>query len=154
MNLRIYSFAELDPNLLYSILRLRQQVFVIEQQSIYDDIDNLDQDAMHLCIHAQSTADVLGYLRFRLVQAAKIMKIERVVVGQPHRCKGIAKLLLNTAIEQAHLRQIDSINLSAQCDVTSYYQQWGFTPSGTVYDDGGIDHMDMTLSLKRKTPSQ
>ncbi|GAB5383626.1 MAG: GNAT family N-acetyltransferase [Aliiglaciecola sp.] len=143
MEHKIYRFEELSPELLYSILRLRESVFVIEQQSIYEDIDGLDQEAWHLCIFDKE--QLIGYLRLRLIVEKDLAKIERVVVDVAHRSKGAASFLMKVAmqkvIDQTEFKQI---TLSAQTAVLRYYQKLGFVAHGDTYLDGGIPHIDMS----------
>lgn len=143
MDYKIYRFEELSLSLLYSILRLRENVFVIEQQSIYEDIDGLDQEAFHLCIFEKE--QLIGYLRLRLIDTDQLAKIERVVVGAAHRSKGAAGVLMQAAMDKViQETTLAEITLSAQTSVISYYQHLGFVEHGDTYLDGGIPHRDMT----------
>lgn len=143
MEYKIYRFEELSLSLLYSILRLRETVFVIEQQSIYEDIDGLDENAFHLCIFEEQ--QLIGYLRLRLIDTKQLAKIERVVVGAAHRSKGAARVLMKAAMDKViQETTLDKITLSAQTSVIPYYQNLGFVEHGETYLDGGIPHKDMT----------
>ena len=138
----------LSLELLYSIMALRQRVFVVEQQSIYTDLDGMDQSALHLCVQEQANDDLLGYTRLRIDESAKVAKIERVVIDQKYRGKGIANQLIEACIDKAISQQLITIKLSAQLEVIPYYEKWGFVAIGDVYDDGGIDHRDMIKKIK------
>ncbi|WJG08259.1 GNAT family N-acetyltransferase [Aliiglaciecola sp. LCG003] len=154
MKRQMHSFDTLSTTLLYAILRLRQQVFMLEQQSIYDDIDNLDQQARHLTFLDENTRTLTAYMRFRLLADGTTVKLERVVVAKSQRGKGLGLGLMQFAFEQIDkIPQVKQIQLSAQVDVISFYQSLGFEAFGEVYDDGGIDHRDMQLNWQHRTKS-
>ncbi|MDO6710977.1 GNAT family N-acetyltransferase [Aliiglaciecola sp. 2_MG-2023] len=149
MNYCFYAFEQLSPNQLYQILRLRQNVFVLEQKSFYDDIDNLDQLSKHLCVYSQKQ-QLLAYSRLRIVgEASVIGKIERVVVDSHARGQRIAAQMMDEIIEYFQQdTKVEGLLLSAQVDVIAFYKKWGFEIKSELYDDGGIDHVDMFLSFK------
>lgn len=149
MEPKIYRFEQLSVNLLYDVLRLREQVFMLEQHSLYEDIDNKDQDALHLCVFEQG--QLIGYLRLRLLHDLSKAKIERVVVAAAYRSKKLAKVLMKKALEIIDSEEdIDEALLSAQVDVMGFYEKLGFAARGAEYDDGGIAHKDMVKSTNQK----
>lgn len=148
MKLSFFEFEMLTLDLLYSIMMLRQQVFVVEQQSIYTDLDGLDHKALHLCAQDYESHELMGYARLRLDHTSKVAKIERVVIGQHYRGKGLANQLMQACIDKSVLQQMSVIKLSAQLDVIAYYKKWGFVAEGDIYDDGGIDHRDMLKKIE------
>lgn len=140
-------FEQLTNIQLYSILQLRQRVFINEQQSIYDDIDGLDEGA----IHAQVTenADLVGYARLRPVNEKGTLYVERVVLHQRQRGKGLGDKLMRAILKHCSDNWPDmTVQLSAQLDALSFYQKLGFTACGEPYDDGGILHKVMKLTDK------
>ncbi len=146
MEPQIYRFEQLSLALLYNILRLRERVFVIEQQSIYEDVDGKDESALHLCIFEQE--QLVGYLRLRFLADQGKAKIERVVVAPTHRSKKLAKKLMNKAIELIESEQgIDEAMLSSQVEAMGFYENLGFVARGDEYDDGGIAHKDMAMAM-------
>ncbi|MDO6695574.1 GNAT family N-acetyltransferase [Aliiglaciecola sp. 3_MG-2023] len=148
MNYSFYDFAQLSANQLYQILRLRQNVFVLEQKSFYDDIDNLDQQSKHLCVYS-NTQQLMAYARLRLVgDPATIGKIERVVVDSHARGQGIAANMMDEIMAYFQRdMEVRDVKLSAQVEVINFYEKWGFNVTGDSYDDGGIEHKDMVISL-------
>nr|WP_205967658.1 GNAT family N-acetyltransferase [Paraglaciecola sp. 20A4] len=129
---------------LYAILRLRQQVFVIEQQSIYEDIDNCDQVSMHVGVYQED--ELVGYARVREAEAGHLAKIERVLCCASHRGVGLGKILIKQSIDVIQQRySVENIMLSAQIDASDFYVKLGFQCQGLSYDDGGIEHIDMYL---------
>lgn len=149
MDYCFYSFADLNLSQLYQILRLRQQVFMLEQKSFYEDIDNLDQQAQHLCV-ISADKQLMAYARLRFIEQLEpntaYAKIERVVVDPNARGKKLAAKMMDKLLEHAAAEfGITQCSLSAQVDVADFYAKWGFKACGDVYDDGGIDHVDMEL---------
>jgi ElaA protein len=130
---------------LYEMLRLRDQVFVLEQQSIYGDLDGLDQVAWHIS-GRNSHGELLAYARLLAPEHKypDAIAIGRVVVEPAVRGMGIGQLLMAEALQHCErlfpgLRQKLSSQLSAQ----GFYQSLGFRQTSTPYDDGGILHVDM-----------
>ena len=147
MEPEIYRFEQLSLDLLYDVLRLREQVFMLEQQSLYEDIDGLDKQALHMCIREDT--QLIAYLRLRFLPAQNKAKIERVVVSSTHRSKKLAKILMQTAIDLIEKEaDMHTAMLSSQVEVMGFYEKLGFVASGDEYDDGGIPHKDMALTIK------
>lgn len=139
------TFEQLTATQLYGILQLRQAVFIEEQQSIYNDIDGLDQSAIHWCVFEDN--QLTGYARSRCLLDSRKFKIERVVNHAQWRGKGIGKLLINAILSHARTqRPAFDVELSAQLDVLTFYCSFGFQEFGEPYDDGGILHKSMRLS--------
>lgn len=142
-------FNQLTLPQFYQVAKLRQDVFIIEQNSIYQDLDDQDVYATHfLCWSSEHSERILlGYARYRNAVAAKKYKIERVVLHATSRGKGIGQQLMHKMIADIRGRAPEAIiALSAQCSVTRFYQELGFIAQGEPYDDGGIAHIDMVYS--------
>lgn len=145
---RWFKFSSIDQYLLQSILRLRQQIFIIEQQSIYPDIDGLDEESWHLLL--QTNKKLVGYLRVR--ETREELKIERVLLDPEHRGKGFGEQLMQRALRKCV--QIDpvgkkAISLGAQTSIQHFYQGLGFESVGNAFDDGGIAHIKMVYQGKK-----
>lgn len=138
-------FQQLSLEQLYQILTLRQQVFMLEQNSLYLDLDGLDQQALHLCCWCNS--QLAAYSRIRILPGKKQAKIERVVVAQKHRGQGLADKMMTLSMQHIRQQPVNEVRLSAQVSVLSFYQKWQFVTQGEVYDDGGVPHQDMCLQL-------
>ncbi|MGS2721345.1 GNAT family N-acetyltransferase [Paraglaciecola aestuariivivens] len=139
------SFVQLTKNELYALLLLRQQVFIIEQQSIYPDLDELDQVAMHV-LENDEAGQLLTYARYRLDELANKVKIERVVLHPSQRGKGKGKALINYILAQIKQQYPEHlVELSSQLEASEFYQHFGFVCQGQPYDDGGVMHIDMHL---------
>ncbi|OHX13417.1 GNAT family N-acetyltransferase [Chromobacterium sphagni] len=140
-----HGFDGFTPLALYQVLQLRDRVFVLEQQSIYGDIDGVDTHCLHLSGRDEA-GQLLAYARLiapgeKYPDAAAV---GRVVVEPAARGQGLGKALLAQAVAQcqAHFPG-RAIMLSAQCDASAMYAAFGFLPVSEPYDDGGILHLDM-----------
>lgn len=130
---------------LYEMLRLRDQVFVLEQQSIYGDLDNLDQPALHLCGY-DSTDTLRAYARL-LGPGDKYddaCAITRVIIDPSWRGQGLGRQLMTQSIGacERHFPGVAQ-KLSAQVAALDFYISLGFRQISMPYDDGGILHADM-----------
>ena len=130
---------------LYEMLSLRDRVFVVEQQSIYGDLDGLDQCALHVC-GRDSDGRLQAYARLIPPghKYADAVAITRVVVEPGMRGRGIGQVLFREALQQCEHRFAGHAQkLSAQLTACGLYQAFGFTQVSDPYDDGGILHVDM-----------
>ena len=136
-------FDQLDSNELYCILQLRTEVFVLEQDCVYQDMDGMDQQAYHL----SGTVD--GQLRFyarlfppgiKYPQAS----IGRVISSDAARGKGYGRALMNAAVENCmRLWPDKDIAISAQQHLEDFYQSVGFETASEPYMEDGIPHIQM-----------
>jgi ElaA protein len=141
------SFAELSPHELYAVLAQRQQVFVLEQQCLYNDVDGLDLAAHHLL--GWRTLDgrrqLAAYLRC-LAPGAKYaeMSLGRVLTSKAARGSGIGRELLEQGILHAErLHPGQSIRIGAQQYLEAFYASFGFVTVSAPYQEDGISHVDM-----------
>lgn len=137
-------FADLTVDQLYQILRLRQQVFVVEQQCCYDDIDNCDHNSTHLMVFDDED-HLVGYCRVfapgdRFEQAS----IGRVIIAQTARGTGLGHRLMKHSIAycEQHFAGA-SILIDGQSHLTGFYQQHGFQVIGEEHLVDGIPHVKM-----------
>ena len=146
MDVRIHRLGDLPPRLLHAMLRLRQNVFIVEQQGICEDIDENDIDAWHTVVVAPGSR-VIGCCRLR-EQPSAYWRIQRVAVDRAWRRQGIAHGMLFRTIEHAHRLGAAGIALNAQLHAKSVYDRLGFTALSDVYDDEGDLHVAMSLTLR------
>ncbi|MDG1422204.1 MAG: GNAT family N-acetyltransferase [Flavobacteriaceae bacterium] len=143
MIFNIKRFNELSTHELYVILQLRSEVFVVEQDCVYQDLDNKDQDAYH----------VLGVLDNEIVAYARIFKpgdyflessIGRIVVKKEFRKFQYGYKLVENSIQfiENNLQQ-NTILISAQSYLTKFYNSLGFIRVGEEYLEDGIPHLKM-----------
>ena len=142
-----YSFSNLPVHTLYKCLKLRQDVFVLEQNCLYPELDDQDQAAQHLI--GYHNEHLIAYARVIREEDAPrpIVKIGRIVVHPLKRKQGLGKELVMRCLKFIHQWQPNaSIEIAAQAQLTGFYRQFGFQPVGTCFDDAGILHQSMTLS--------
>lgn len=142
---RAFSFAELDIQLLYNIMRLRQQVFVVEQACVYQDLDNLDLHCWHLC--GQRDGELLTYLRCLppgLDYAES--SLGRILVNPQARGLKLGAELVQRGIDHNLASwPASDIRIGAQAYLEGFYTNLGFVSASDVYDEDGIPHLKMLL---------
>ena len=143
MQILVRTFEELNLQELYELLRLRSEVFVVEQDCVYQDIDGKDEKALH----------ILGYEDEKLVAYTRIFPpgvyfseaaIGRVVVRENSRKKRYGHEILEASIKtiEDHFNT-GKIKLSAQTYLTKFYESHGFEKIGEGYLEDGIPHIGM-----------
>lgn len=116
---------------------------MLEQQSLYEDIDGHDEYSQHLLLFRENK--LCGYLR--LLITAQTAKLQRIVLSPDVRGLGYGKMLLESALRRvADCHDVTAVKLSAQVQASAFYAQFGFAQSSEPYDDGGIMHIDMVRS--------
>ncbi|HFK5571320.1 GNAT family acetyltransferase [Elizabethkingia meningoseptica] len=143
---KIKAFDELTTQELYQILRLRAEVFVVEQDCPYQDVDNTDQQALHLW--AEMGDDVIAYCRaFDKGIKYPESSIGRVVTHPDFRHLKLGRPLMNFAIEAIQNRFSNpDIRISAQNYLLKFYGSLGFEPVGESYLEDNIPHTEMLKS--------
>ena len=142
---RLKSFDHLTPDELMCIYRLRQQVFMIEQNCLYEDIDGIDPACDHLMQF--KGRELIAYLR--IVPAGVHLKnpaIGRIIVQPSHRGGSIGPKLIREGISICLSKYLgNDISIEAQYPLCSYYEQFGFKSIGEVYIVDDIAHIHMVL---------
>jgi ElaA protein len=144
INWSFKKFDDLTSHELYSVLQLRNEVFVVEQNCVFQDADDKDQDSYHL----------MGWDNEMLVAYSRIVppgiaydsfpSIGRVVTSPKMRRTGIGKTLMRQSIEELQkLLGKSSIKLGAQLYLKKFYESFGFVQSSEVYIEDGIPHIEM-----------
>ncbi|MHB1106768.1 MAG: GNAT family N-acetyltransferase [Lutibacter sp.] len=137
------SFVELSTKELYNILQLRAEVFVVEQNCVYQDIDGKDEKALH----------VIGFKSDKIVAYCRIFKggdyfekasIGRVVVAANERKFGYGHIIFQHSVEavKEHFKET-SIKISAQFYLKKFYESHGFVQVGEGYLEDDIPHIAM-----------
>ena len=139
----IKKFNELSITELYDILQLRSEVFVVEQDCAYQDIDNKDQKSLHLFISDDDK--IVGYTRlFNKGDYFKQASIGRVVVQENYRIKKLGHQLMKESIEAIKIHfNTPQITISAQTHLKRFYESHGFQQEGKEYLEDGIPHIKM-----------
>ncbi len=139
-------FDQLSVDELYAILRLRSEVFVVEQTCVFQDMDNKDQQSHHL----------MGWLNDQLVAYTRLVpagvtyhlpSIGRVVTSASVRGSGAGRLLMQKSIEE--IRKISGpspVKIGAQLYLKDFYSSLGFEQTSGIYLEDGIEHIEMVLS--------
>ncbi len=142
---KLQSFHELSNHDLYQILQLRSAVFVLEQNCAYQDLDDLDQQALHLYKKIDNY-EIIAYTRILSPDQCNEnhSSIGRVVVKQEQRQHKYGYALMQAAI-QATLKHFPKhpIKISAQSYLTHFYQNLGFINTGHFYLEDQIPHQEM-----------
>jgi ElaA protein len=140
---QVKKFDDLTPQELYSILRLRSEVFVVEQNCVFLDIDNKDQSSYHLM--AWENGLLIAYTRLIPPGIAyELSSIGRVVTSPVARGSGAGKLLMQRSIEEAErLFGKVPVKIGAQLYLKNFYNSFGFEQSSDIYIEDGIDHIEM-----------
>lgn len=138
---RWYRFGEFGSQELYSVLALRQQILVVEQQSPYSDLDFADQTASHLL--ARIGTDLVAYARCTWPsEETASASFGRVVVSKQHRGTGLGKELVQRSIRRLREQSCDIV-IGAQLHLEKFYSDFGFVREGEPYDDAGVPHLRM-----------
>ena len=137
------SWRELDVGVAYALLRLRCDVFVVEQECAYPDLDGRDVEATteHRWVHAAGDPSaVQAYLRV-LVETSGL-RIGRVATAADARGRGLAGRLLQQVVAEHGAEQ--TLVLHAQSHLSTWYARHGFEVDGAEYVEDGIPHVPMT----------
>jgi ElaA protein len=139
-------FESLDTIELYKILQLRAEVFIVEQTCYYQDVDNKDLKAIHLW-HEDENRSINAYCRLLPAGISyKEPSIGRVATAMQNRKEGLGRIMMQLAIEYIKESfQSNTIRISAQEYLQSFYESLGFKKTGDVYDEDGIPHIEMLL---------
>lgn len=137
------AFAALNPFELYAYLQLRSEVFVVEQNCVYQDLDDKDLHSLHVFVHHHDKLVACA----RIVPAALAypeISIGRVIVAEPYRKQQLGHELMRYCIAQIqiHFGQ-QKIVLSAQAHLQDFYKKHNFVPEGATYLEDGIPHIHM-----------
>ena len=136
-------FDRLTPYELYAVIKLRNEVFVVEQNCVFQDADDKDQKCYHLMGFAGE--ELAAYAR--LVPAGvsyTYMSIGRIVTSPKYRKMNFGKALIKEAIVACYeLFGSNCIKIGAQLYLKTFYESFGFTQTSNVYDEDGIPHIEM-----------
>jgi ElaA protein len=136
-------FSELTIHELYEILQLRSEVFVVEQDCVYQDLDGKDTKALH--VFAQKNNKIIAYTRiFKPGEYFEFASIGRVVVATNERKFGYGHDLIKASIAaiKTHFN-VEEITISAQVYLQKFYESHGFKKVGEGYLEDGIPHIRM-----------
>lgn len=143
---KIKTFDELSTKELYDVLKIRQEVFIVEQTCYYLDADGYDEMAVH--IWAEREGNVLAYCRiFDLGIKYHEASIGRVLTHPDHRKLRLGKILVKLALSTIESRfRTNEVRISAQDYLLAFYSEFGFVETGKKYLEDDIPHTEMLKS--------
>jgi ElaA protein len=142
-------FNSLTTQELYTILSLRSEVFVVEQNCVYLDADSKDEDAWHLCGWQDDV--LVAYVRILAPGVSyEEASIGRVLTNPAFRKNGYGVELMRVAIEKT-LKQygVQKIKIGAQLYLLNFYSNLGFEQTSEVYMEDGIPHIEMLFDKEK-----
>lgn len=147
MRVLVAGFDELPLRTAYDVWRLRQQVFVVEQDCPYPDLDgrDLEDPTRHLVLLDDEDA-VIGTLR--VLDDGGWSRIGRVVVAPAARGRGLAAVMMDEAMALCGDREV---RLDAQTGLTAFYEGYGFVVTGPEFDEDGVMHVPMAREGRPST---
>lgn len=148
MNFEFKHFSELTNDELYDILQLRSEIFVVEQDCVYNDLDGYDKDAIHLFL--KKSGSIVAYSRL-LKPGSRFsdFSVGRVVVKLSERGTGTGIRMMNEAKRYILDEwKADKIKISAQKYLRKFYEDLGFKVITEEYLEDGIPHFGMLLEVK------
>jgi len=150
MKTAVKTFDELSIRELYDIMQLRSEVFVVEQDCVYQDLDGRDENALHVI--GRKDDKIVAYTRiFKPGDYFKEASIGRVVVRASERKHSYGRKIMEASIKviEEDLQE-NTIHLSAQTYLEKFYNSLGFKAQGTAYLEDGIPHVGMVKTLLQK----
>lgn len=148
MRTAVKDFEELTVDELYAILRLRSEVFVVEQSSVYLDIDGADKVAIHVWMEDEEGIEAYA----RVLPAGTTFDtpaVGRIIARK--RGMGLGTEIMNLAMGLAEERfGAGAIKIEAQVQAVPFYERFGFEQASGIFDDGGIDHIVMIRRRNRR----
>ncbi len=148
MQIEIKTFEELSKLELYELLKLRAEIFVVEQDCVYNDLDDRDQFGMHVI--GRINNEIAAYARVLPVNIRfQEVSIGRVVVASKHRGRSLGKNIMQTCINYVCSDgNNDNIRISAQCYLKRFYSELGFEVVSEEYLEDNIPHIEMLYKRK------
>lgn len=148
---RWHAWNELSPGTLHAFLKLRSDIFVVEQNCVFSDMDGRDPHCAHLCGFEGET--LVAYLR--LVPSglkSETPALGRLVVMKSYRGRGLSRQAIELGLARCaeqfpHL----PVRAQAQAHLAPFYQSLGFTAASAEYLEDGIPHIDMHFISKTRT---
>jgi ElaA protein len=142
MRLKIKAWDQLSSKEINDIFSLRSEVFIVEQECIYQDVDGKDEKADHVLLIINN--QLVGYARvFNKNIYFKEASFGRAVVKKSHRGEGYGHLLVEKSLEHLKTNKQSPIKISAQSHLKEFYSSHGFVAKGEEYMEDGIPHTAM-----------
>ena len=146
VNFEVKKFNEIDNKTLHNIFLIRSEVFIIEQNCIYQDIDGKDIKSIHII--GKIKEEIIAYSRL-MTLSNEFCSIGRVLVKRGSRKKGLGIKLMKKSITEATKEfNKKKIKISAQKYLKNFYTKLGFEHTGKSYLEDGIPHIEMISNCK------
>ncbi len=140
------AFPTLSGAELHDLLKLRFDVFVMEQQSLYPEIDGKDPVSLHAL--AREGEEIVGTLRLTGLEGSGEVNLGRIALRADRRRDGLGGRMIRAALARAaEAAPGRRLGIEAQAHLQPYYERFGFERVSDEYMDGGIPHVDMALTL-------
>lgn len=141
-----HGIDEMSSSELYDILKLRQDIFIVEQDCVYDDIDGLDGASQHLLLKTGDELAAYSRIVPPMVKFDEI-SIGRIVVKMKFRGSGYGKKIVMESINRIAEIGHKAIRIEAQAHLVEFYENLGFKSAGETYILDGIPHLQMVRNL-------
>jgi ElaA protein len=141
----VKTFEELTNKELYELLKLRFEVFVLEQECRYLDPDGIDYSSIHIFIKNED-GSIAACTRLFAEDEEGVWHVGRVVARS--RGNGVGKKILEATAQVARERGASRLRLEGQVRVIGFYEKCGFRVCSEPFDEAGIPHVEMEMSLK------
>jgi ElaA protein len=137
---------ELTTQELLTILQARTAVFVVEQKCPYQEVDEADRKAVHICI--EENGELQAYAR--IIEEEKIIHFGRVLVVKKYRDQQLGRKIVEKTLQEIEKRYPNQpVVISAQAYLVAFYQSFGFEQTSDVYLEDEIPHIEMLLQNKK-----
>ncbi|TQL66570.1 ElaA protein [Nocardioides albertanoniae] len=140
-SVNISSFDDLSPKTAYALWQLRQEIFIVEQDCPYPDLDGRDHEPGTLHVVLSDGDRVAGTAR--ILDDGDVWRIGRVVLAPAYRGKGLSDVMMTAAVEATSDR---AVVLDAQAPLAGWYATFGFVKDGEEFLEDGIPHIPMRLT--------
>lgn len=146
MNIEIKEFLDFDVKGLYNLMKLRVEVFVVEQKCPYLELDGKDEQSIHFLI--KDHEELIAYLRILPAGLSyREVSIGRVLVSEKYRKRGYGRELMNKALDYIKENNLGDIRISAQDYLRGFYESLGFKKISEVYLEDNIPHIEMLKKM-------
>lgn len=141
----IKKFHELNIEELYSILLLRSEVFVVEQNCVYQDIDEIDRKCIHVFLKDNDKIITYGRIIPKGIKYKDEYSLGRIVTKKEYRHKGYSNSLLEKMLNYIEITDDSPVVISAQYYIRKFYENVGFKKESDIYLEDDIEHIRMRL---------
>lgn len=146
MIMSLTKLEDMSPLEIFNMFKLRVDVFIVEQNCAYPEIDDVDKNCVHLQI--KDGEHLAAYCR--IINEGDTARIGRVIVHPSYRSQQLGRKLMNVAIKEIKLvDQYKWIELSAQSHLQNFYSSFGFSAISDEYVEDNIPHIDMKMAKEK-----